>query len=258
MQTLKENPFDLSGKNAIVTGGSKGIGRSVAEHLAAAGANVVVSSRKVEACEEVAVNIRNHGLQATAIGCNISRKKEVEALVAAAHDYFGPIDIFVSNAAVNPYAGPLPEISDEAYHKIMDSNVLSNIWIAKLILPDMQARGGGAYIIVSSVGSMKSHATIGCYTISKAADNALVRNLALEWGKHNIRVNALLPGLVKTDMARILWDTPEGRERIRTRFPIPRAGDPDDLGPAAVFLASKAGQWMTGQTLVIDGGATIA
>jgi NAD(P)-dependent dehydrogenase (short-subunit alcohol dehydrogenase family) len=135
--------------------------------------------------------------------------------------------------------------------------VLSNIWIAKLILPDMIERGGGSYIIVSSVGSLKSHATIGAYTISKAADNQLVRNLALEWGKHNIRVNALLPGLVKTDMARVLWDSDVGRERIRTRFPSPRVGLPEDLGPAAVFMASRAGAWMTGQTVIVDGGATI-
>ena len=254
---VTENPFDMTGQTAIVTGASKGIGRSIAEHLAYFGANVVVSSRKLDQCQAVVEAIVAHGGKAAAIACNISRKEEVANLVAKARETFGPIDTFVSNAAVNPYYGPLPDITDEAYHKIMDSNVLSNIWIAKLILPDMIERGGGAYIIVSSVGSLKSHATIGAYTISKAADNQLVRNLALEWGKHNIRVNALLPGLVKTDMARVLWDSDVGRERIRTRFPIPRVGLPEDLGPAAVFMASRAGAWMTGQTIVVDGGATI-
>lgn len=255
---IKENPFDLTGKNAIVTGGSKGIGRSIAEHMAAAGANVVISSRKQDMCDEVSNNINKNGGKSAGIACNISHKDQIENLIAKSREHFGAIDIFVSNAAVNPYAGPLPEISDEQYHKIMDSNVLSNIWIGKMILPDMIDRGGGSFIIVSSVGSLYSHATIGAYTISKAADNALVRNLALEWGKHNIRVNALLPGLVKTDMARILWDSDIGRDRIKNRFPIARVGEPDDLGPAAVFLASTAGQWMTGQTLIVDGGASIA
>lgn len=251
------NPFDLNGKNAIVTGASKGIGRSIAEHLARFGAKVVVSSRKLDACEEVVQAIRGEGGEATALACNVSRRDEVEALVTGARDAHGPVDIMVCNAAVNPYYGPLPDITDEAYHKIMDSNVLSAIWFAKAVKDDMVSRGGGAFIVVSSIGSLKGSSVIGAYGISKAADNQLVRSLALEWGKHNIRVNALLPGLVKTDMARALWDTPEGQARINERFPIPRAGDPDDLGPAAVFLASKAGAWMTGQTLVIDGGATI-
>lgn len=255
---VTENPFDLTGKTAIVTGASKGIGRSIAEHLALAGARVVISSRKIGPCEEVAEAINKNGGTAIAVACNIGHKEQVEALVAEGRKTFGPIDIFVSNAAVNPYYGPLPDITDEAYHKIMDSNVLSNIWIGKLILPDMIEQGGGSYIIVSSVGSLYSSATIGAYTISKAADNALVRNLALEWGKHNIRVNALLPGLVKTDMARVLWDNEPARQRIRERFPIPRVGLPEDLGPAAVFMASKAGAWMTGQTIVVDGGASIA
>lgn len=253
----KPNPFDLSGRTAIVTGASKGIGRSIAEHLAQFGARVVISSRKQDACEEVAASIRAEEGEAVAIACNISRKEDVEALAVKSREAFGPIDIMVCNAAVNPYYGPLPEISDEAYHKIMDSNVLSAIWFSKAVLPDMIERKGGAFIVVSSVGSIRASGVIGAYAISKAANNQFVRNMAVEWGRHNIRVNALLPGLVKTDMARVLWDSEEGRERIRTRFPLQRAGDPDDLGPAAVFLASRAGAWMTGQTLVIDGGNTI-
>ncbi len=248
------NPFDLTGLHAIVTGASKGIGRSIAEHLARAGARVVVSSRKLGPCEEVAAGIREAGGQATALSCNVGRRDEVEALVAGAREAFGPVDVMVCNAAVNPYYGPLPEIGDEAYHKIMDANVLSPIWFSRLVLPDMVERGGGSFIVVSSIGSLRGSPVIGAYGISKAADNALVRSLAVEWGRHNIRVNAILPGLVKTDMARALWDSPEGRERIRTRFPIARVGEPDDIGPAAVFLASRASAWMTGQTLVIDGG----
>lgn len=248
------HPFDLSDRTAIVTGASKGIGRSIAEHLARFGARVVISSRNQEPCEEVAGAIRAEGGQAAAIACNVSHKEEVERLVVRSREAFGPIDIMVCNAAVNPVHGPLLEIEEETWHKIMDTNVLSPLWFGQCVLPDMIARGGGAFIIVSSITSLRGSAVIGAYAVSKAADNQLVRNLALEWGKHNIRVNAILPGLVKTDFARALWDSPAGRERIRTRFPIARGGEPDDIGPAAVFLASEAARWMTGQTLVIDGG----
>ncbi|HKI98525.1 MAG TPA: SDR family oxidoreductase [bacterium] len=253
----KPNPFDLTGRTAIVTGASKGIGRSIAEHLAAAGAQVVISSRKIDPCEAVAKAIRGDGGQATAIACNVSRKDEVAALVDQTREVYGPADIVVCNAAANPYYGPLPEISDEAWHKIMDTNVLSPLWFGQQVLPDMIAGGGGAFIVVSSVGSLKGSPVIGAYDTSKAAVNGLVRSLATEWGKHNIRVNAILPGLVKTDFARALWESPEGQARIRT-FPIPRVGDPDDIGPLAVYLASRGATWTTGQIFVVDGGATIS
>jgi dehydrogenase/reductase SDR family member 4 len=252
------NPFDLSGRTAIVTGASKGIGRSIVEHLARAGARVVVSSRKLEPCQQVAQAIRDEGGEAQAIACNVSQKEQVEALVAQTREVFGPVDVMVCNAAVNPYYGPLPEIPESAWHKIMDSNVLSALWFGQQVLPDMVAQGGGAFIVVSSIGSLKGNPVIGAYDVSKAAVNSLVRCLAVEWGKHNIRVNAILPGLVKTDFARALWDNPAGQERIRTRTPIPRVGEPDDIGPLAVYLASPGAAWTTGQTFVVDGGASIA
>ena len=251
------NPFDLSGRTAIVTGASKGIGRSIAEHLARFGARVVISSRKIGPCEEVAQAIRAGGGAATAIACNVSRKEDVTALVAGTRAAFGPVDIVVCNAAANPYYGPLPEITDEAWHKIMDSNVLSALWFGQQVLPDMIAQGGGAFIVVSSIGSIKPSPVIGAYGISKAALNHLVRCLAVEWGRHNIRVNAILPGLVKTDFARALWESADGQERIRTRFPIARVGVPDDIGPLAVYLAAPGAAWTTGQTFVVDGGNSI-
>lgn len=255
--TSWQNPFDLTGRTAIVTGASKGIGRAIAEHLARFGARVVISSRKLEPCEEVAAGIREAGGEAVAIACNVGRKEEVEALVTQTRERLGPVDVMVCNAAANPYYGPLPEIADEAWHKIMDTNVLSALWFGQHVLPDMQARGGGSFIVVSSVGALRPSPVIGAYGISKAAVNHLVRCLAVEWGQHNVRVNAILPGLVKTDFARALWDSDAGRERIRTRFPIARAGEPDDIAPLAVYLAAPASRWTTGQAFVIDGGNTL-
>jgi NAD(P)-dependent dehydrogenase (short-subunit alcohol dehydrogenase family) len=253
----KPNPFDLTGRTAIVTGASKGIGRAIAEHLARFGARVAIASRKIEPCERVAQAIRAEGGQAAAIACNVSRKEDVAALVERTHEAFGPVDIVVCNAAANPYYGPLPEISDEAWHKIMDTNVLSALWFGQRLLPDMIARGGGAFIVVSSIGSIRPSPVIGAYGISKAAVNHLVRCLAVEWGQHKIRVNAILPGLVRTDFARALWDSEEGRARIQSRFPIARVGEPADIAPLAVYLASPASAWTTGQTFVVDGGNSI-
>ncbi|MBI4082750.1 MAG: SDR family oxidoreductase [Candidatus Lambdaproteobacteria bacterium] len=254
---MKKNAFDLTGKVAVVTGSSKGIGRSIAEHLAYAGARVVISSRSQERCEPVAAAIRADGCEAVALAAHAGRKPDMERLVQQTRERWGGIDILVLNAAANPYYGPLLTVSDEAYHKTMDTNVLGNLWFCQLVMPGMAERGGGAVIVVSSVGAIRSTPGLGVYQISKAADLALVRALALEWGDRKVTVNAILPGLVKTDFARVLWETPDAEERTKARFPLKRLGEPDDIGPAAVYLASAAGQWMTGQSLIIDGGTTI-
>lgn len=251
------NPFDLSGRVAIITGSSKGIGRSIAEQMAQAGAKVVISSRKGDVCEETAASIRAKGGVAIAVPAHVGKKEDLENLVAETQRQFGTIDTLVCNAAANPYYGPLTDIPDEAYHKTMDTNILSNIWLCRLVREDMQKSGGGSVIVVSSVGALKATPNLGAYAISKAADVQLIRTLAVEWGGDNIRVNAILPGLVKTDFARALWDNPESEKNIAIRFPLKRLGEPDDIGPAAVFLASQAGAWMTGQTIVIDGGALL-
>jgi NAD(P)-dependent dehydrogenase (short-subunit alcohol dehydrogenase family) len=250
--------FDLTGKTAIVTGSSKGIGRSIAEQLAYHGANVVISSRKEGPCAEVADTIKKAGYKATAIPCHVGRKEDVVALVAETRKQFGPIDILVCNAASNPYYGPLADAPDDAYHKTIDTNVQASIWLVHEVLPDMKAKKDGAIILVSSVGSLKSSNNLGLYAVSKAATNQLARSLAGELGPLNIRVNAILPGLIKTDFARALWEDPERAGRVTNSFPLRRIGDPDDIGPSAVFLASAAGKYMTGQMLVIDGGGTIA
>jgi NAD(P)-dependent dehydrogenase (short-subunit alcohol dehydrogenase family) len=251
-------PFDLTDKVAIITGSSRGIGRSIAETMAGLGAKVVVSSRRAEACESVAAAIRDRGGEATVIPCNVSRKNEVDALVAGTLTHYGQIDILVCNAAVNPVFGPLAQLSDEAFDKIMGANVKSNIWLANLVIPGMAARGGGAVVIISSIGGLRGSDMLGAYGISKAADFALARALAVEWGPRNVRVNCIAPGLVKTDFARALWED-EARLAVRTaRTPLRRIGLPEEIGPIAAFLASPAASFITGEIIVADGGVTIA
>jgi NAD(P)-dependent dehydrogenase (short-subunit alcohol dehydrogenase family) len=250
--------FDLTGRTAVITGSSRGIGRAIAEAMARAGANVVVSSRKAADCEQVADALRKEGKQAVAIACHIGRRAECEALIHQSREKFGKIDVLVCNAAVNPYYGPMSGLTDEAFDKVMQTNVRSNLWLANLVRPEMAQRHDGAIIIVSSIGGLKGTDTLGIYAISKAADFQLARNLAIEWGPDNIRVNCIAPGLVRTDFARALWENPKLLEQTEKRTPLRRIGEPDDIAGAAVFLASRAGAWMTGQTIVIDGGVTIA
>ena len=249
--------FDLTGKVAVVTGSSKGIGKSIALHLALQGAKVVVSSRKAPVCEETATEIRKAGGHATVIPCNISDKAQCQNLIAETKKQLGPVDILVCNAATNPYYGPTEEMPDEAFTKIMQNNILSNIWLINLCVPDMRARKDGSVIIVSSIGGVRGTAVLGAYGISKAADMALTRNLAVELGPDNIRVNTIAPGLVRTDFAKALWDNPEYLNKRLQTAPLRRIGEPDDIGGIAVMLAGKAGAFITGQTLIADAGVTI-
>ena len=249
--------FDLSGKVAVITGSTKGIGKAIAQAFAEAGAKVVVSSRKMDVCKDVAAEIRNAGGEALAHACNISHKDQLQSLVDATLEKWQRIDILVCNAAVNPYYGPLAEIPDEAYDKIMNTNVKSNLWLCNMVLPQMAKRKDGVVIIVSSIAGLKGNDMLGAYGLSKAADMQLVRNLAVEWGPANIRCNCIAPGLVRTDFARTLWENPEAKARAIASYPIGRLGEPDDIAGAAVFLAAPAGNFITGQTLVIDGGTTI-
>ncbi len=251
--------FDLSGKVAIITGSSRGIGRAIAERLAEHGAKVVVSSRKAEACKEVADAInKKHGKdRAIVVPANISSKDELKNLVEETNRKFGQIDILVCNAASNPYFGPLGGIQDDQFRKILDNNILSNHWLAQLVAPQMIKRREGSIIIVSSIGGLRGSPVLGAYCISKAADFQLARNLAVEYGPHNVRVNCIAPGLIKTDFARALWED-KGRLKAREeQTPLRRIGEPDEIAGAAVFLASAAGSFVTGQNIVIDGGVTI-
>jgi NAD(P)-dependent dehydrogenase (short-subunit alcohol dehydrogenase family) len=250
--------FNLTGQVAVVTGSTKGIGRAIAEELARAGSKVVISSRKPEACEEVAAAIVKEGYEAIAIPCHIGRREECEALIAKTREKWGKIDTLICNAAINPYYGPMTGVADEVFDKVMQTNIRSNLWLANLVRPEMAARRDGTIVIVSSIGGLKGTDILGLYAISKAADMQLARNLAVEWGPDNIRVNCIAPGLVKTDFARALWEDPELRKGSEERTALRRLGEPEDIAGAAVFLASRAGRWITGQTIVIDGGRTIA
>lgn len=250
--------FDLTGKTAVITGSSKGIGRAIAEQFALFGAKVVVSSRKAPACEEVVGAIERAGGKAVAIPAHIGNKAALQNLVDQSIKAFGQIDILVCNAAVNPYYGPLVSISDEAFDRIMDSNIRSNLWLCNLVIPSMAKRKDGAVIIISSIGGMRGSSVLGAYGISKAADMQLARSLAVEWGAHNIRVNAIAPGLVRTDFARALWENKETLDQALKQSPLGIIGEPVDIAGMAVLLASAAGRFITGQTLVIDGGVMIA
>jgi NAD(P)-dependent dehydrogenase (short-subunit alcohol dehydrogenase family) len=250
--------FSLTGKTALITGSSKGIGRAIAERMAEHGAHVVVSSRKLDACEEVVHGIRAKGGDAIAIAANISSKEDLERLVAETRRAYGEIHVLVCNAAVNPHYGASQDIPDSAFDKVMACNIRSNHWLCQMVIPEMAARKDGAVIVVSSIGGLKGSTVLGAYSISKAADMQMARNLAAEWGPKNVRVNCIAPGLVRTDFARALWENPVTYERAVNAYPLRRIGEPDEIAGAAVFLASKAGSFVTGQTIVVDGGATIA
>ena len=250
--------FDLTGKVAVVTGSSRGIGRAIAEALAAFGAKVVVSSRKADACEAVRDAIVASGGQAIVVPCNIGSKEDLAHLVDETKRVYGPIDVLVCNAAVNPHFGHSQDIPDSAFDKVMASNVRSNHWLCQMTIPSMAERGGGSVIIVSSIGGLKGSEMLGAYGISKAADMQMARNLAVEWGPRNVRVNCIAPGLVRTDFARALWENPAIHDKAVRAYPLRRIGEPEELAGAAVYLASRAGSFTTGQVIVVDGGATIA
>lgn len=252
--------FDMTGQVALITGSSKGIGKAIAEEMATQGAKVVISSRKQDACDAVAAEINaKHGAgTAIAVAANISDKAGLQNLADETRAAFGKITALVCNAASNPYYGPALGISDDQFRKIMDNNILSNHWLISMVAPEMLARGEGSITIISSVGGLKGSSVIGAYGISKAADMQMARNLADEFGPQGVRVNCIAPGLIRTDFAKALWENPDTYKRSTSKSPLRRIGEPYEIAGAAVFLASKAGGFTTGQTFVIDGGNTVS
>jgi NAD(P)-dependent dehydrogenase (short-subunit alcohol dehydrogenase family) len=250
--------FDLTGKVAIITGSSRGIGRAIAEAMADQGAKVVISSRKADACEEAAqaINAKHGAGTAIVVPANISSKEALQNLVDETRRQLGRIDILVCNAASNPYYGPMGGITDDQFRKILENNVLANHWLVQMVAPEMIERKEGSIIIVSSIGGLKASEVIGAYNVSKAADFQLARNLAAEFGRHQVRVNCIAPGLVRTDFAKALWENPETLKAVTAHTPLKRIGEPHEIAGAAVYLASPASTFVTGQAIVVDGGST--
>ena len=251
--------FDLNGKVAIITGSTRGIGRAIAEGYASLGARVVISSRKQPACEQVAaaINERCGNDCAVAIAASLSDKAGLQRMVDKTRQHFGQIDVLVCNAASNPHFGPSATLSDEQFRKTFDNNVLANHWLVTMVAAEMMERKNGAIILISSIGGLIGSNTIGAYNMSKAAELQMMRNFAVEFGPHNVRVNAIMPGVIRTDFARALWEDPRAEAALRRVTPLGRIGEPEEIAGAAVFLASKAGAYVTGQGIVVDGGTTI-
>ena len=252
------NQFDLTGKVAVITGSSRGIGKAIAEDYADHGAKVVITSRNIGPCEAVAdaINAKHPGA-AIAVASSLSSKESLQAMIDAGRAAFGRIDVLVCNAASNPHYGPMETITDEAFRKTLDLNIVAQHWLITMVAPEMRARRSGSIILVSSIGGLRGTPIIGVYAITKAADIQMAKNLAREFGPDNVRINVIAPGLVRTDFAKALWENPENLKKSVSNACLGRIGEPHELAGAAVFLGSDASSFMTGQTLVVDGGVVV-
>ena len=250
--------FNLKNKSLLITGSSKGIGKSIAFHAASHGAKVIISSRKIDACKETADEINNHVGKEVAfpIVGNIAIESDLVNLVNETNKLLGKIDVLICNAATNPFMGSMADIPSDAFDKVMNNNIKANHILANLVTPQMIERKDGVFIIISSVGGTRGSNLIGTYNISKAADIQMVKNMAVEYGQYNIRANSIAPGLIKTDFARGLWENPTIHDHYTSTHPMKRIGEPDEVAGAAIMLASDAGRYINGQTIVVDGGAT--
>ena len=252
------NQFDMTGKVAIITGSSRGIGQAIAEDYADHGARVVITSRNIGPCEAVAAAINaKHPGAAIAVASSLSSKQSLQAMIDAGRAAFGRIDVLVCNAASNPHYGPMETITDEAFRKTLELNIVAQHWLITMVAPEMRARKSGSIILVSSIGGLRGSAILGAYAITKAADIQMAKNLAREFGPDNVRINALAPGLVRTDFAKALWENPENLKKSVSNACLGRIGEPHEIAGAAVFLGSDASSFMTGQTIVLDGGVVV-
>ncbi len=246
--------FNLEGKVAIITGASKGIGEAMARGLAEHGASVVISSRKQEAVEEVAEGFKSDGLEAVGIACHVAQEEQRVNLIEKTIEKYGRIDCIINNAGTNPYFGPIEQMPAAAYQKTMDINLNAPMELSKLAYPHMKAVGGGSVIHISSIEGLHATAGFAAYNLSKAGLVMLAQNQAAEWGKDNIRVNVICPGLVKTKLSTALWADEENLKKFKKNIPLGRMAMPDEMAGLAVFLASEASSYMTGSVLVNDGG----
>jgi NAD(P)-dependent dehydrogenase (short-subunit alcohol dehydrogenase family) len=248
--------FSLKGKVAIVTGGGRGIGKAIAYRFAEAGANVVIASRKIEVLEATAKEFESLPGKTFPVACHVGRADELENLVSQTESRFGPIDILVNNSATNIGQGPSLNVTDEMFAKMMEINVLSAFRLIRLTAPKMMEREGGSIINIVSIAGLRPQVEGVLYSMSKAALIMMTRSLSIEFGKRNVRVNAIAPGLIKTDFSEFFWKNEERVKSIENTQPIPRVGTPDEIGGLALYLASDESSFVTGQTFVVDGGAT--
>ena len=250
--------FSLKNKAVVITGSSRGIGKGMAKRFAEFGAKLIISSRKIESCKVVEKEINEIGGTAFSKECNISKKIQCEELIDFCIEKYGRLDVLVCNAASNPYYGDLEKIPDELFDKIMNNNVKSNLWLCKKAIPYLKKREASSIIIISSIAGLQGVKNLGAYSISKTADIGLIRSLAVELGKFNININGLCPGIIKTDFAKELWENPDILKGVEEQAPLGRIGTVDEVTGAAILLASKAGSFITGQVITMDGGVTIA
>ncbi|MGY6741275.1 MAG: SDR family NAD(P)-dependent oxidoreductase [Cecembia sp.] len=249
--------FSLMGKVALITGASKGIGFAIAEVFAAAGAKVVISSRKQESLDEMANQLRSKGYEVTGIACNVGKMEELDALVSKTIETYGTIDVLVNNAASNPVFGPVHDTTLEAYDKIMDVNVKAPFHLMNLCFPYLRESSNASVINISSIGGISPEPGLGIYSVSKAALISMTKVFAKEWGDHKIRVNAICPGLIKTKFSEALWSNDKIMAHMMKALPIKRVGTSEEIGAAALYLASPASSYTTGAVLTADGGFTI-
>ena len=255
--TAEKAVFDLTGKVAVITGASKGIGEDMARLFARFGAKVVVSSRRQETLDQLADDIRAQGGDATGIAAHTGDMEQLRQLVDKTIATYGGIDILVNNAATNPVYGPSLDCDALAFDKIMGVNVKSPFELSKLCYPSMKARGGGSIIMMSSIAGHTPDPGLGIYSVSKASLNMLTKVLAKEWGPDGIRVNAICPGLIKTKFSQALWQDDKTLAHFTKRLPIARMGTTDEISPLALFLASDASSYSTGSLFYADGGTVI-
>ena len=250
--------FDMTGKVAVITGSSRGIGQAIAEEMADHGAKVVITSRNIGPCEDVAARINaKHPGAAFAVASSLSSKESLQAMVDAGRAAYGKVDVLVCNAASNPHYGPMGTITDEQFRKTLDHNIVAQHWLIQMVAPEMLTRKSGSIIIVSSIGGLRGTAILGAYAITKAADIQMTKNLAREFGPSNVRINSIAPGLVRTDFAKALWENPDNLKASVANACLGRIGEPHEIAGAAVFLGSDASSFMTGQTIVVDGGVVV-
>lgn len=249
--------FSLEGKVALITGASKGIGLSIAEAFAQAGAKVVISSRRQESLDEMALELREKGLLVEAIACHVGHMDELQALVDQTIELYGQLDIVVNNAATNPVFGPVEDTSLEAFDKIIEVNLKAPFQLMKICFPYLKKSDGASVINISSIGGLSPEPGLGIYSVSKAALISMTEVFAKEWGEHGIRVNTICPGLIKTKFSEALWDNEHILKHMMKSLPIKRVGKPDEIAAAALYLASEASSYTTGTVLTADGGFTI-